>query len=139
MKKLFLAFLLIPAINFAQPATPGDRSNIGSNAPEFKFKEDVWDFGNIAQGVPVTHVFEFTSSGKEPVVVSQVTASCGCTTPTWTKEPVTSGKTGSVSVTFNAAREGAFTKTVTILSNTGEPKYLTIKGNVLPKKTADQK
>jgi hypothetical protein len=135
MKKFLFAFLLVPAITFAQsPATNANNVPKTPDIPQFQFNEDTWDFGNIPMGIPATHVFEYTSTGKNPVVVSQATASCGCTTPTWTKEPVPNGKKGSISVTYNAAREGSFVKTVTVLSNTGEPKYLTIKGTVLPKK-----
>ena len=141
MKKIFLAMILFPAIAFAQsaPAVPSNSNAVKNDAPApvFQFKEEVWDFGNVPQGTPVTHVFEYTNNGKVPVLVSQATASCGCTTPVWTKEPVLAGKSGTVAVTFNAAREGSFVKTVTVLSNAGDPKYLTIKGNVLPPKQAD--
>lgn len=139
MKKIIFIFLLFPALAFSQSnnATAPSNANavkVESQEPALQFKEDTWDFGDIPQGTPVTHVFEFTSTGKQPVIVSQATASCGCTTPTWSKEPVLPGKTGNVSATFNAAREGSFIKTVTVLSNTGDPKYLTIKGNVIAKK-----
>ncbi len=130
MKKLLFCLLLLPAIGFSQGTA--DAKPAQDNGPQFQFKEDTWDFGNIPEGVPAVHTFEFTSVGKEPIVISQSTASCGCTTPVWTKEPVVPGKTGIVAVTYNAAREGSFVKTVTVLSNTGEPKYLTIKGNVVP-------
>jgi len=135
MKKFLFALLLLPAISFAQsPATNVNTAPKTPDAPQFQFKEDSWDFGTIPMGTPVTHTFEYTSTGKNPVVVSQATASCGCTTPVWTKEPVPNGKTGSIAVTYNAAREGSFMKTVTVLSNTGDPKYLTIKGTVVAKK-----
>lgn len=134
MKKFLFAFLLIPALSFAQnPATNSNNAQKAPDAPQFQFKEDTWDFGNIPMGIPVTHTFEFNSTGKNPVVISQATASCGCTTPVWSKEPVMPGKMGTVAVTYNAAREGSFVKTVTVLSNTGDPKYLTIKGNVIVK------
>jgi len=141
MKKFLFAMLLLPALSFAQQAAPANTNTTPKtppDAPQFQFKEETWDFGNIPQDVPATHVFEFTSTGKNPVVISQATASCGCTTPVWTKEPVMSGKTGTVSVTYNAAKEGSFMKTVTVLSNTGDPKYLTIKGNVIPKSDNSQ-
>ena len=140
-RKLFFALLFIPALAFSQtnaipPANPSPSAKAHSvvkdpGAPAFKFKEQAWDFGNIPQGIPVTHIFEYSNSGMHPLVLSQATASCGCTTPVWTKEPVLPGKTGTVAVTYNSAKEGAFTKTVTLLSNIGEPKYLVIKGNVI--------
>ena len=135
MKKLLFVLFLLPVISYAQsPATNANNVPRPVDAPSFQFKEDTWDFGEIPMGIPTTHTFEFTSTGKNPVVVSQATASCGCTTPVWTKEPVPNGKTGTIAVTYNAAKEGSFTKTVTVLSNTGDPKYLTIKGTVIPKK-----
>ena len=145
--KLIVVLFFLPAFAFSQtnanpPSNAGSPTNANpvvrdSQGPVFKFKEQEWDFGNIAQGSPVTHIFEYSNSGKEPLIVSQATASCGCTTPVWTKEPVMLGKTGTIAVTFNAAREGSFAKTVTVLSNTGEPKYLIIKGNVMPKTPAE--
>ncbi len=136
---LFLLFLL-PAFTLAQDkkalptvsATPSvQKVQMHDNAGAFRFVEETWDFKEISQGIPVSHVYEYENSGKEPLIISQVTASCGCTTPEWTKEPVLPGKRGIVKVTYNAAKEGTFTKTVTILSNTGAPKYLTIKGDVV--------
>ncbi|MBK9730232.1 MAG: DUF1573 domain-containing protein [Chitinophagaceae bacterium] len=125
-----------PTVKATQTSAVDSAIAANPNAPVFKFKEESWDFGQIPQGTPVTHVFTFDNSGKEPLIVSQSTASCGCTTPEWTKEPVLSGKSGTVKVTFNAAKEGAFNKTITVLSNTASPKYLTIKGTVLPKPPA---
>jgi hypothetical protein len=145
--KLLFALFFFPAFAFSQtnasPPTNASPTNANpvllkdSQAPAFQFKEEAWDFGTIPEGIPVTHIFEYSNSGKQPLIVSQATASCGCTTPVWTKEPVMSGKTGTITVTYNSAKEGSFTKTVTVLSNTGEPKYLTIKGNVIPKKPVD--
>jgi hypothetical protein len=135
MKKIFVILLIVPAMVFAQTQTPPPANNpapkqADANMPVFKFNEETFDFGNIPQGKPVTHVFTFTNTGKSPLILSQATASCGCTTPTWSKEPVAPGKIGSVSVTYNAAKEGTFMKTVTLLSNTGNAKYIYIKGNV---------
>lgn len=142
MKNALIILFLLPAIAFAQinktvpvvPATPAG-TVADPNGPSFKFAEETWDFGNIPEGVPATHVFNYENSGKQPLIISQATASCGCTTPEWTKEPVLTGKSGAVKVTYNAAKQGTFTKTVTVLSNAGNAKYLTIKGNVLPKAT----
>lgn len=152
MKKILWLLCLLPVVALAQntkitpmKATPAVVATpaapavpVGPDSPIFKFTEETWDFGSIPQGVPATHVFSYTNDGKEPLIVSQATASCGCTTPEWTKEPVLSGRTGTVKVTYNAAKEGSFNKTVTLLSNTGNPKYLTIKGTVLPKAAAPE-
>ncbi|WP_149240975.1 DUF1573 domain-containing protein [Dyadobacter sp. 32] len=102
-----------------------------------KFKEETHKFGKVPQGVPVTNEFVFTNTGTDPVVISNAAASCGCTTPTWTKTPVMPGKTGSVKATFNAATPGLFNKSVTISSNTeGGQVILYLNGEVVPKAAA---
>jgi hypothetical protein len=93
-------------------------------------KETVYDFGKIPQGKPVTHIFEYTNSGKTPIVLDNVQASCGCTTPVWSKNPVPAGGTSQITVGFNAASEGAFTKQVNISYNGNLSKQIIIKGEV---------
>jgi hypothetical protein len=104
--------------------------------PVISFEKKSFDFSKIKEDDgKVTHVFEFTNTGKAPLVVSKVEASCGCTTPTWSKEPIEPGKKGSVTVTYNpAGRPGAFTKTITVYCNTFEEiDRLTIQGEVIAK------
>ena len=94
------------------------------------------DFGKVnEEDGKITHVFDFTNKGNAPLVINRVQASCGCTTPTWTKEPIEPGKTGSITVTYNPqGRPGMFTKTITVYSNaTEEQVVLVIKGEVIPK------
>lgn len=100
-------------------------------APELmQFRELSFDFGRIPQGRPVTHEFQITNISKEPLVLENVQASCGCTTPEWSREPIGAGKTSVIKVGYNAASEGAFEKTITIFYNKGQMKTLVIKGNV---------
>ncbi len=104
--------------------------------PVITFVKTEHDFGKINEADGrVSVVFEFKNEGMAPLVLSNVRASCGCTTPTWTKEPVEPGKTGSITVTYNPnGRPGRFQKTVTITSNATEPtKKVYIKGEVIPK------
>ena len=101
-----------------------------------KFKETAHDFKKITEGTQATYSFEFTNTGKAPVVISNVQPSCGCTTPDWTREPIMPGKTGKVTASYNSAgRPGSFNKTITVLNN-GEVSQiiLTIQGSVEPKK-----
>jgi hypothetical protein len=94
-------------------------------------KEMEYDFGKIPQGKPVTHVFSVTNSGKMPFKLDNVQASCGCTTPVWDKEKVIApGTTSEITVGYNAAAEGPFTKPVTITYNGTQSKVITIKGTV---------
>lgn len=100
------------------------------------FETKTHDFGKVnEEDGKITHVFEFVNRGISPLVVNKVQASCGCTTPTWTKEPIEPGKKGTITVTYNpSGRPGAFTKTITVYSNaTDEQMVLTIHGEVIPK------
>ena len=104
--------------------------------PVITFQKTEHDFGKINEGDGrVSTIFEFKNEGMEPLVLSNVRASCGCTTPTWTKTPIEPGETGSITVTYNPnGRPGRFSKTVTITSNAsnGTTKVY-IKGEVIPK------
>ncbi|MDP4239367.1 MAG: DUF1573 domain-containing protein [Bacteroidota bacterium] len=104
------------------------------------FEEKSHDFGKIKEeDGKVTHVFDFTNRGNFPLVVSRVQASCGCTTPTWSKEPIEPGRKGSITVTYNpTGRPGTFTKSITVYSNASDEQFvLTIHGEVLPKETGE--
>ena len=95
------------------------------------FKKTVHDFGNIAFGVPQTYSFEFQNTGKDVLEIENVKASCGCTSSGWTKEPIAPGAKGHVSATYNAATQGMFEKSLTVIT-TGTPQIivLRVKGNV---------
>ena len=104
--------------------------------PVITFEKTEHDFGKINEADGrVSTVFEFKNEGMAPLILSNVRASCGCTTPTWTKEPIEPGKTGTITVTYNpTGRPGRFQKTVTITSNASEAtKRVYIKGEVIPK------
>ncbi len=86
---------------------------------EISFDTVAFDFGIIEQGKKVTHSFPFTNTGKFPLVLKSVKASCGCTVPSWSKEPIAPGATGMVEVEFNTTgRKGIQQKTVTVDANT---------------------
>lgn len=101
-----------------------------------KLPETSFDFGKIPQGKPVTHSFIIENKGKDSLVLNNVQASCGCTTPEWSRTPVPPGGKTSIKVGYNAAAEGAFEKSITIYYNGGQTKQLIIKGLVW--KTPDQ-
>lgn len=135
MKKLLFIALLtaFAGVAVAQqvPATTLNKNEVQNDVAVFAWDNTTHDFGKIKQGTPVTHEFKFTNSGKTPLVITNVQASCGCTTPDWSKEPVMPGGQGFIKATFNAASPGAFSKTVTVTANieTGFVQ-LTIKGEV---------
>lgn len=108
------------------------------NAPVMTFKETEYDFGTIKQGAVVDHVFQFTNTGKAPLIIESASASCGCTAPDWTKTPVAPGETGEVKVVFNSTGKfGQQSPTVTIRANT-EPNIVrvsmkgTVEGSSIP-------
>jgi hypothetical protein len=130
MKKLLLtlSFALIGV--FALNAqTSADQTADGA---KLTFEAKTYDYGNITRNVPAKHVFKFTNTGNAPLIINSANASCGCTVPTYTKEPIMPGKTGTIEVVYNAANPGNFTKSVTVRSNGGEVS-LTIRGNVVEK------
>jgi hypothetical protein len=92
-------------------------------------KETSFDFGKIPQGRPVTHNFEVVNKSTEPLVIDNVEASCGCTTPEWSEAPIAPGASSLIKVGFNASAEGKFQKSITIYYG-DKVKGLTISGEV---------
>lgn len=99
-------------------------------ADNLVLRETEFDFGKIPQGKPVTHIFEFTNTGTTPLALENVQASCGCTTPVWSRDTVNAGNSSQIKVGYNAANEGPFDKSITIYWNGGQSKQITIKGEV---------
>lgn len=109
---------------------------LSTNAQQVKqlqFREESYDFGSVSEHKgPVTHEFVFTNTSNRPVKIINVQASCGCTTPGWSKEPVAPGKTGYVQASFDpAGRPGFFNKSLTVTTDLeANPIILQIKGQV---------
>jgi hypothetical protein len=116
-------------------APPPEEEQSKSNGPEIKFYKLVHDYGTILEGSDGECEFEFKNIGKEPLVLSNVHASCGCTVPTWPKEPIMPGKTAVIKVKYATSRIGGINKTITVNSNAEEnPKIeLRIQGTVKSK------
>ena len=97
----------------------------------FTWTETSFDFGKIKINKPVTHEFSFINGGDSPLVITSVQASCGCTVAKYSKDPISPGSSGYVTATYNAARVGVFTKTITVNANTDSGAVvLTVKGEV---------
>jgi hypothetical protein len=136
MKKIALtlsALILLSAAFAQQLASNTKPATIpASEKAILKLTATSFDFGKIVVGKPVTHEFTFTNTGNIPLVISSVQASCGCTVASYSKEPVAPGATGFIKATYNAAKAGQFSKTVTVNTNTEEGTVLlTIKGEVI--------
>lgn len=133
---LFGAVILCATLTLTElAAKPGFPFSLISNGlPDaaFSWVSRTYDFGKIKVGKPVTHNFTFTNNGDGILVISSVQASCGCTVTDYTKDPIAPGAEGFVKATYNAAKTGVFTKTVTVNANTTEGAVtLTIKGEVV--------
>jgi hypothetical protein len=114
-----------------QPPTTPPPTPPNPNAPEVKFEKDMHDFGTLQKGATCEVEFKFTNTGKEPLVISNASASCGCTVPSYPKEPIMPGKSGVIKVKYDSNRVGTFTKEVTVTSNARNNNVkLTIKGKI---------
>jgi len=113
-----------------------DRDSKTGEFPVMTFDEKQFDFGEITQGTPVEHIFTYTNTGKSNLVVVNAKSSCGCTVPTFTKEPVAPGA-GEMLVKFNGSGKNQVSKTITITANTQAGKEtLMIKAFVNPREGA---
>ncbi len=141
MKKItlgFFAFTLALGLNAQQTGhTVNDGHNHGTPAVAVTPVEDVLklkvaehDFLAIPQGKPVYYSFEIVNTGKTALKLDDVHASCGCTTPEWSREPIAAGATAVIKVGYNAAAEGPFDKPITITYNSNQTKQIKIKGTV---------
>jgi hypothetical protein len=132
MRKLVL-LMAMALLVFSAQAQEKEKTN--TNGPILTFEESSKDFGDITQGDKVEHVFKLENTGNAPLVISNVAATCGCTVPSWPKEPIAPGKTAEIKVTFNSAgKMGKQNSVVRIYSNATEPiEKVSMISNVLPK------
>ncbi|WP_111308093.1 DUF1573 domain-containing protein [Confluentibacter sediminis] len=109
--------------------------NAQDKVAKIDFKTDTIDYGTIEKGANGVRVFEFTNTGDAPLIISNVTSSCGCTVPSWTKEPVMPKATGKIEVKYDTNRVNPIRKTITVISNASTPTVaLKIKGEVVDTK-----
>ncbi|MEJ5055535.1 DUF1573 domain-containing protein [Sphingobacterium sp. MYb382] len=98
---------------------------------EFRFEKETHDFGSIPQNKPASYDFKFSNTGDAPIIITEVKPACGCSVAEFTRTPIKPGDSGVITVTYNAAATGPFTKQFTVKSNTKTPiKTLTVKGSV---------
>ncbi|MGE0020286.1 MAG: DUF1573 domain-containing protein [Draconibacterium sp.] len=129
MKTLFSVLFLVFALVMQVNAQSADSTLI------IKFSSTVHDYGTIEQGSDGSCNFVFTNTGQTPLVLSNVRASCGCTVPTWPREPILPGKEGSIKVVYNTNLIGSFNKSISVNSNAKNKEViLNIKGSVIQKK-----
>ncbi len=134
MKKLISTLALVIGASYFMSAQEIAVPNLDPDAPEIKFESDVIDYGEIEFGANGEKTFKFKNTGKQPLIISAVNVECGCTTPkSWPKEPIASGKTGEIVVSYDTKRPNPFEKRITVISNSKNPStILKIKGKVKP-------
>ncbi len=118
--------------NIHNPASASGKQS-SKSVPVIEFRETEFNLGTLIHGEQVSHSFKFTNTGGSNLVLSKVDAPCGCTSPTWTREPIPPGETGFVEVLFNSRnRSGEQVQSVRVYSNT-QPNYtdLVIRCNVV--------
>ena len=139
MRKIFtiicaLAFAIIAnaqtTTKVTSPITLSSEKPVLTETEVIALKEKEYNFGKIPQGKPVTHVFEFKNTGNTPLKLDNVQASCGCTTPEWSKDEVAPGSSSKITVGYNAANDGEFEKTITLTYNGSQTQQIIIKGEV---------
>ena len=138
MKKVLSALamlLLVAAVGYSQDDTaPALQAAGQQDGAVMTFETETVDYGVIEQGSDPYRVFKFTNTGNEPLIITHAKGSCGCTVPTYPKEPIAPGESNEIKVRYDTNRLGKFTKRVTLTTNAGdEQQMLTIQGEVVKK------
>lgn len=134
MRKFFIiAAITVFVLSVSCSQAPG-QDKAEKNGPKIEFSYTEYDYGTITQGGDGTSEFEFKNTGNEPLILSDVKSTCGCTVPSWPREPVKSGESAKIIVNYRTTRVGPINKSITVSSNAASgPVVLRIKGNVEPK------
>ena len=140
MKKLFISLLFVSlAVASAYSQKEINTNQDTQDIPEIYFENTTHNYGNMEYNSDGLCEFTFKNTGKEPLLLTNVKASCGCTTPTWPKEPIKKGKKGTIVVKYNTKITGSFSKTIRVYSNAKtSPVTLKITGTV-SKTVVDEK
>jgi len=104
-----------------------------ASAQTISFDKTIWDYGTVAKGSDGYRVFTVTNKGDKPLVISNINASCGCTVPEWSKEPIAAGKTGKIKVKYDTNIVNPFSKIIEVFSNdpVNSRSVIYIKGTVV--------
>ena len=119
MKNLFAGLFLTASFAFASAQT-------------ISFDKTTYDYGTVKTGADGHRMFTVKNTGDKPLIISKVQASCGCTTPEWSQDPIMPGKTAQIKVGYNTTIVGPFTKIIEVYSNDPENSrsVINIKGTV---------
>jgi hypothetical protein len=137
MKKIVLTMLLVLAVVFgasAQEKKASNKINAKGTQAQITFTEMEHNYGNVEKGGNGVCEFVYKNTGKAPLMLTNVRSSCGCTIPSWSREPLMPGKTASIKVKYNTNNVGPINKSITVESNAANGKViLKIKGQVANK------
>jgi hypothetical protein len=129
MKKLFFAVLILGTVGVVHGQTSG---------PVITWEKSAYDFGDLTQGDKVEHIFKFRNTGNEPLIITNIQVTCGCTTPKgWARDPILPGQSSEITIAFNSlGKFGKQNKVVTLVSNAVNPDggQISFTANVLEKK-----
>lgn len=129
-----ITIALILALSFFS-AAPTEFNKYDTKVAVIKFRTEIVDYGTIAQNSDGTRLFTFTNTGDAPLLITKVITSCGCTVPSYSLAPIMPSESGELNIKYDTKRPGAFTKTITVISNAeGGNKILKIRGNIVASK-----
>lgn len=136
-RKFFTLSLLLTVMVCSMTAQ--SQHEEADDGAEITFAESSKDFGDIFQGDVVEHTFKFENTGTQPLIISNVLVTCGCTATNWPRDPIGAGKSAEITVKFDSkGKNGAQNKIITVVSNAVNPREkISIKTNVLPRKKDD--
>lgn len=137
MKKVLFSLMMVFAAGTVAVAQQTEAEVVADGA-KIEFAKETHDYGTVKYGGNGQCTFEFTNTGTVPLIIQNAKGSCGCTVPSWPKEPLAPGATAEMIVKYDTKRPGAINKSVTITSNAVNTpvKVIRIKGNVEPKPTS---
>lgn len=131
MKKVFSLLMILAFVMGAMAQSDAEKPNKKEKTPEITFVNLVHDYGQINQGDNGECEFVFKNTGKADLILTNCRSSCGCTVPSWPKDPIPPGKKASIKVKYNTQRIGQINKTITVESNAVNDRVvLKITGNV---------
>ncbi len=138
MKKIILSLIIVTVSVMTVLSQKEIKTNQNTkDIPEIYFENTTHNFGEIKYDGNGTCEFTFKNTGKEPLLLTNVKAACGCTTPTWPKSPIKNGKKGTIVVKYNTKIIGSFTKSIRVYSNAKtSPVTLKVTGTVTKPETA---
>ena len=129
--KAIIHFTIILTLLFYYSCKSNSTESTDQKIAKIEFTETEHNYGEIPFGSDGRCEFEFTNTSKNPLIINNVRASCGCTSPEWPQSPLKPGEKGTISIKYNTSITGVFRKSITVYSNAGNsPVQLFVKGNV---------